>query len=150
MGGNGSDILTGGDGADTLNGGSGIDTANYALSDQGVTINLAGDADSDASGGHAAGDDLIDIENVTGSAYADTLTGDDGNNELQGLDGNDRLIGGRGADILRGGDGVDTADYSASIGSVNVDLVTGRGIGGDSNDDTLSGIENLTGSDQNR
>ena len=41
------------------------------------------------AGGDAEGDTFKDIENLTGSIYADTLWGDDGFNELMGMDGND-------------------------------------------------------------
>ena len=43
--------------------------------------------------------------------------------------------------------GVDTADYRYSLAAVNVSLVTNTGTGGDAQGDTLSGIENLTGSE---
>ncbi len=65
----GNDKLSGGSGADILNGGLGNDTAYYETSDAGVFISLYNDA---AAGGDAEGDDLNDIENVTGSALATT------------------------------------------------------------------------------
>src|SRR3546814_15995539 len=45
-----------------------------------------------------------------------------------------------------GGSGTDTASYAGSANGVTVDLTTGTGLGGDAQGDTLSGIENLTGS----
>lgn len=63
------------------------------------------------SGGDAEGDLLIDIENLTGSAHADTLIGDGGNNVLEG---------GAGADHLDGGAGTDTASYASSREGVSV------------------------------
>ena len=48
-----------------------------------------------------------------------------------------------------GGLGTDTATYIASAAGVNVSLMTGLGSGGDAEGDTLSTIENLTGSNQN-
>ena len=63
-----------------------------------------------------------------------------------GLDGDDRLVGGGGADCLNGGTGTDTANYSDSAGGVTVSLVTGQGFGGTAEGDTLTSIENLTGS----
>jgi len=53
-----------------------------------VTVNLA---DGTGRGGHAQGDVLTGIEDLTGSGHADTLTGDDGNN---------RFDGGAGADVF--------------------------------------------------
>jgi len=100
----GNDVLTGGPGADTLDGGNGNDTADYTNAAAGVALSLAGGG----SGGEAAGDVFIDVENVDGSKYADTLAGDAGPNRLRGSAGNDVLDGGGGADTLDGGDGNDT------------------------------------------
>ncbi len=160
-GGAGNDTLIGGAGSDILDGGAGTDTASYATSTAGVSVNLATGA---ASGGDAAGDTFISIENLTGSAFNDTLTGDSGANALDGgagndlLDGgvgndslyggagNDTLIGGAGSDVLDGGAGIDLASYAASTAGVSVNLATGIGSGGDAAGDTLTGIENVTGS----
>ena len=60
-----------------------------------MTVNLGAGT---ASGGDAAGDTLSGIENVIGSAQADTLTGDGGDNVLEGDAGNDSLDGGAGDD----------------------------------------------------
>src|SRR5437868_4288508 len=84
----GNDTIKGGGGADVLNGGTGIDTADYSASEFGVTVSLITDV---ANGGDATGDDLNSIENVTGSAQADTLIGDNGANVLRGMNGNDTL-----------------------------------------------------------
>jgi Ca2+-binding RTX toxin-like protein len=92
----GQDVLLGGAGADLLDGGYGNDTASYAGSNAGVTVNLQTGA---ASGGHAAGDTFVGIENLTGSSYADKLYGNAGANVLNG---------GAGADYLSGGAGDDT------------------------------------------
>lgn len=101
----GDDTLTGGAGADTLDGGTGIDTASYAGSAAGVAVDLS---TGTGSGGDAAGDMLIGIENLTGSSHADTLLGDGGANRLDGGAGNDGLTGGTGNDTLIGGSGADT------------------------------------------
>jgi len=101
----GSDTLKGGGGADTLNGGSGIDTAAYNESSVGVFISLQTDT---AAYGEAEGDELNSIENLTGSAYVDTLWGNGGVNVLKGMDGTDTLKGFGGADSLWGGDHNDT------------------------------------------
>ena len=94
-GGPGNDRLDGGPGGDTLNGGEGIDTADYAGSNARVVVNLNTNA---ASGGHAQGDRLTSIENLTGSAHDDNLRGDAGNNVLRGGPGGDELDGGEGID----------------------------------------------------
>ena len=71
-GGDGSDTFFGDDGADTLNGGAGFDTVNYTLEqDSGVSVNLK---TGDCSGGEAQGDRVIDVENVRGSGFEDSIT----------------------------------------------------------------------------
>jgi Ca2+-binding RTX toxin-like protein len=142
-GGNGNDMLAGQGGADRLIGGAGIDTADYGGSDAGVTVDLGAGT---GAGGDAEGDILSDIENVAGSASADRLTGAAGANRLDGGGADDILVGLGGADVLVGAAGVDTADYSASAAGVTIDLDVGTGSGGDAEGDTLTGIENLTGS----
>ncbi len=109
-GGDDNDFLEGGADADTLTGGAGIDTASYASSAAGVTVVLGGAS----SGGDAQGDTLTGIEQVMGSGFADTLTGDAGANTLWGLAGNDVLTGAGGADVLKGGAGADTFRYVAT------------------------------------
>ena len=140
----GNDTLIGGGGADTLIGGDGVDTADYSESGAGVTVDLAAGT---GFGGDAEGDILSEVENVTGSDFADRLIGDDLDNLLDGRAGNDTLIGGAGADTLLGGEGIDVADYSASGAGVTVDLSAGTGSGGDADGDILSEVENVTGSD---
>ena len=56
------------------------------------------------------------------------------------------LEGGDGSDALTGGLGNDTASYASSGAGVTVDLGAGTASGGDAEGDTLSGIENVTGS----
>jgi Ca2+-binding RTX toxin-like protein len=136
-GGNGQDRLVGGSGADTLNGGDDIDTADYQTSTAGVNVLLYID---DASGGDAEGDELNGIENVTGSAHADQLWGDDDVNVLRGMNGadvlkgfggTDSLFGGNGSDTLEGGDGGDflygDAGADALRGQDGNDLLNGGG-----------------------
>jgi serralysin len=117
IGGAGNDTLEGGAGNDTLNGGGGLDTASYAHATSGVTVNL-GIATAQAIGGGQGSDTLTSIENLTGSAYGDTLTGNSGNNVL---------TGGGGADNLNGGAGADTFVYGAASNSTstNYDTITG-------------------------
>ncbi len=143
----GDDMLIGGGGADMMGGGGGIDTASYAASNAGVTINLNPTTGA-GSGGDAEGDTLVSIENITGSAFNDTLTGRDFfANALSGGDGDDVLSGGTGgADVMNGGNGIDTLDYSLSPNGVDVRLFSGAASGGAANGDTYSSIENLIGS----
>ena len=69
-GGGDQDLLHGGAGADVLDGGEGIDTASYRGS-AAVMVNL----NAGGVGGDAQGDTYIDIENVIGSDFDDTIIG---------------------------------------------------------------------------
>jgi len=134
LGGNGRDTLQGDAGADRLVGGGNTDTASYADAGAGVQVRLwAGDGTK----GEATGDQLIDMENLIGSGFNDTLTGDDsanridgklGNDIIQGLGGADQLIGGRGADTITGGAGDDTFLYFNGDGADTItDFTAGAG-----------------------
>ena len=148
----GKDRFEGSAGADALDGAAGTDGINYSQSPQGVTVNLATGVNT---GGHAAGDRLINIENIRGSGHDDSLTGDGTSNRLNGGAGNDTVNGGAGDDILEGGagndrlnggDGMDTASYRGSDAAVTVNLATGDASGGHAAGDTVLDIENLEGS----
>lgn len=104
QGNDGDDVLEGGGGSDRLYGGNGTDTVSYKSSYIGVRVNLK---EGTLEGGHAAGDVLTDIENITGSVFRDVLIGDDGANRLDGDEGNDELKGGIGNDHLVGNLGDD-------------------------------------------
>ncbi|WP_223953646.1 retention module-containing protein [Aeromonas caviae] len=101
----GNDILLGGLGNDTLNGGNGNDTASYFDSAAGVTVTVNG---ANQNTGGAGTDSLSNMENLVGSMFNDSLTGDGNANVLSGLAGNDILSGGGGDDLLIGGTGSDT------------------------------------------
>ena len=128
-----------------------MDTASYANASGNVNVNLSTGFASGADGN----DTLISIENVTGSAFNDFLTGDTGANRLVGGAGNDNLnggggddvlVGGLGNDTLDGGLGVDTVDYSSSSAAISINLSSGKGSGGDATGDTVSNVENVIGS----
>ncbi|HTE35470.1 MAG TPA: calcium-binding protein, partial [Reyranella sp.] len=149
-GANGNDIVEGGGGADTMIGGLATDTLSYAHSMAGVTVDLGAGT---ASGGDATGDTFSGFEGLEGSAFADTLTGDDnanrlsggsGDDTLSGGAGNDTIVGGLGADMMFGGAGVDTLSYANATSYVSVSL-DGSAYGLGATGDTFSGFENLTG-----
>ncbi len=71
-GNSGNNVLAGRGGADTLDGVLGTDTATYAASAAGVAVSLA---TGRGAGGDAEGDTLVNVENLTGSAFSDTLEG---------------------------------------------------------------------------
>ncbi|MGO1078041.1 calcium-binding protein [Inquilinus sp. CA228] len=139
----GDDILIGGAGADALNGGAGFDIALYDDGSVGVTVNLF---TRSGSGGNALGDTYDGIENVTGSAFGDSLTGDNGANRLRGGAGNDILRGGLGGDVLDGGSGIDLATYFGAAVGVKVNLQAGTGGDGEAQGDIFVSIENVNGS----
>jgi VCBS repeat-containing protein len=80
----------------------------------------------------------------------DVLTAGSGNNELHGGAGNDLLFSGPGNDLLDGGTGNDTASYAHAAAGVTVNLsqLTAQNTLG-AGTDTLTGIDNLTGSNFN-
>lgn len=88
--------LTAGAGNNVINGGTGIDTASYASALSGVSINL-GITTGQATGGSGS-DQLLGIENLLGSQYADSLTGNGAANVLNGGAGADSLVGALGND----------------------------------------------------
>ncbi|MFM9935346.1 MAG: M10 family metallopeptidase C-terminal domain-containing protein, partial [Novosphingobium sp.] len=129
-------VLTGNGGDDTLDGGAGSDTASYASASAPVAVSLLLSG-AQATGG-AGSDTLISIENLVGSALADTLTGDANANVIDG---------GNGSDTINGGDGSDTASYASASGPVAVSLLlSGAQATGGAGSDTLTSIENLIGS----
>lgn len=173
-GGDGSDTLNGGEGSDYLDGGNGVDMAMYINETSGVTVNLgiSGAQNTGASGM----DTLVNIENVTGSAYDDVLSGNadanrlvggngndtlygmDGDDTLEGNAGNDTLSGGNGEDTLNGGFGDDYIDGGAGNNTVSYSLLTGGiGVGLDLRNtaaqnttgagvDTVVNVQNIIGS----
>ena len=167
------DTFIASNGADYIHGDNGSDTVSYEASELGVTVDLTGQTDdldgTDPSVGDlegpiatipviadddenpntngAAGDRLGGIENLTGSAQDDMLTGNDGANTLMGGGGDDMLTGGGGDDMLMGGEGDDTLTGGDGddmlMGGAGDDTLTGG-----NNNDTLNGgagDDNLTG-----
>jgi Ca2+-binding RTX toxin-like protein len=86
-------------------------------------------------------------DTINGTVQADTISGGSGNDVIHGLGGNDTLTGGPGDDTIDGGAGVDTASYATAGGGVTVNLgLTGAQNTVNAGTDTLTSIENLTGS----
>ncbi len=156
-----NDTLIGNTLNNDIDGGGGTDTITYSAraGTGGLTVDL-GTLDVDGYavltfGGIPEQDRLRNIENLTGTADGDTITGDNAANILLGMAGNDTINGGSGDDTISGGadndtlngdagddtisggagvdviDGGtntavgDTVDYSAESGVVNVNLATG-------------------------
>ena len=77
---------------------------------------------------------------------ADAITGTDGADEMTGTEGDDQFEGSPGADTIRGGAGNDTVSYEFSDGSgflLDVNLDSGRAIGGYAQGDTFPGRQTI-------
>ena len=127
------------------------DTADFSLSTRGVIINpvaafrtviingrpvqvqiTPGSGFADALGNAylvttTAGVELVSmkgIENLTGSRFGDTITGDIGNNIIKAGEGDDRVFYTGGLDTIDGEEGNDTIDFSKFGSAVSVTLAT--------------------------
>ena len=159
-------------GVELVDGGTGIDTISFSGVTTAVTADLGtGKATALLAGApyYSVNVSISNVENITGGVANDILTGNAGTNVLSGGDGGDQLAGGdgndtlnggagndvlngdagndilrgdAGADTLIGGAGIDTADYATASAGVAADLIGGP----NSEGDTLTGIENITGS----
>ena len=163
LGGFEDDWLTGGAGVDSIDGGAGSDVAFFADGTNGVVINLRTGTISNDGFGNA--EVIVNVENLHGSAFADTIQigdingyvfGRAGNDSITGGNGNDNLIGGSGNDTMDGGAGLyDTVAYhdddydSAGISThgVTVNLAMHTATDNWGFTDTLTGIENVKGSE---
>ena len=144
--------------ADTFTGSAGADWVSYAGNTNGVWVNLRTDPASVQWA--AAGDTLMGINNLVGSAHGDFLFGNSDANILRGGDGDDYFRGRAGADTLDGGEGEDAASYDFSGKGVRVSLLLQgqaqedfdgsygftANQGGDAVGDILSNIEQIQGS----
>jgi serralysin len=135
----GNDTISGLGGGDYIDGGAGTDTVTYATSAAGVTVGLvtAAPGAPGGFGGDAQADTLVNIENLIGSNFDDTLEGNAGNNKLVG------------------GLGIDTVSYAhAASGANGLGVTVSLAVTKAQNTvtagkDTLIGFENLIGSEFN-
>jgi Ca2+-binding RTX toxin-like protein len=164
----GNDLMTGGGGDRDLIEWFGRVNPIHATMAGGADDGQAGEADN-------VGNDLGDIEDVYGGQNADTIYGTDARNEIRGMIGNDQIFalggvdtirgrqgsdtinggdandtinGGLHADTIDGGAGVDFTAYTGAPSAMTVDLSTGTTSGGDGSD-SLTNIENVTGTGRN-
>lgn len=177
-GGIGNDFLYGNEGGDKLIGGAGNDTLAGGLDNDNLLGGadddlLNGNEGNDTLRGEIGNDELhggIGEDKLYGGEGNDDLTGGDDNDALDGGKGNDTLRGGAGNDKELGGEGtdvflagqdagndsfggganIDTADYSAALAAMNIDLNIGIASAIEADSDTgidkLNGIENVIGS----
>ena len=178
--GDGDDEIVGGQGGgdDIYDGGSGSNTVSYPSATNSILIDLntadrseqttlggttigallasaTPPYDPDLAVGYAEGVDigtdvLIDIDNATGGAGADTIIGNGGANVLSGGLGTDTITAGAGADTIlyTVGDGVDTIDgqgdsdtlaVSGTTGDDTINVLVVGGLGG-----SIFSIEGMT------
>ena len=152
-----ANVIEGGAGDDSMVGGAGDDTASYAGATTGVTVNLTLQGSAQNTVG-AGTDTLGGFQNLLGSAFNDSLTGDAQENVLTGGAGNDTLNTGTNAatiaDLLDGGIGSDTASFAGYTAAVTATLSSDEELDGNA---TVAGqqvaalrnIENLAGGDGN-
>jgi serralysin len=136
----GDDTLIGGLGDDQMDGGAGVDTADFNATRNAVTVDLSNVRAQNTGAGL---DRLAGFENLRGSNFGDTLTGDAGanrfkgeagNDMISGLGGDDTLLGDGGDDVLNGGTG-----YDVLTGGAGVDTFVFDSLGGDFVSDWRSG-----------
>ena len=168
QGSNGNDYLDGGTGADTMTGFDGhniyiVDNAGDVVAASGIGVDEVRTSLNSFDGTTFFSGNLIDKVVFTGAgnftgilrAANGTMIGGNGNDTLTGasggvFDGAQTFIGGGGNDTITGAnDRPDTASYSTATTRVTVNLliVGAQNTGTSTGSDTLSGIENLTGSD---
>ena len=133
----GQKVMIGGAGADVISAGTAYNPAtSYVTATTGVVVNLA---DPSVNTGDAAGDTFININNIIGTAFDDTLTGDEGYNGIWGGAGDDYLYGGNDTDSSRSNNLYGEAGYDHLFGSVFTDVLDlgldgGYAAGGKGND----------------
>jgi Ca2+-binding RTX toxin-like protein len=130
FGGDGDDFLRGGLGDDYLDGGSGSDRASYFAIPGSVHVDLRiqGTAQNTLAGGW---DTLVNIENVAGSEFADTLIGNQNANWMWSHGGADNISGNAGDDtfwipsgdgvVISGGQGFDVISFRGRVDNTGTD-----------------------------
>lgn len=151
IGGQGNDSFTGDaqdnifygrGGDDRIDGGAGNDTADFSDKTDSVVVTLDRVNVVTAFVDGVAEDTLISIENVSGGAGNDILTGDGLNNVFRGRGGNNTIAGAGGTDTLTYSDqsqGIVVTLNGSSDSTVQVGLQR----------DTIRSIENIVGGSGN-
>jgi Ca2+-binding RTX toxin-like protein len=138
FGGAGDDGLFGGAGDDTLDGGDGEwDFSWYGNSGGGIVLDMVTGIVTSSDMGT---DSISNIEAITATNFADSLTGDDANNWFR-PDADGGNPGENGADTVDGGGGEDWISYTNSHSAITVDMQAGTIIDADGNTDVIMSIE---------
>ncbi|MEG3166463.1 choice-of-anchor L domain-containing protein [Sphingomonas sp. PB2P19] len=135
LAGDGDDYVYGRGDGDLLDGSNGLNTLSYELATVSVNVDL-GLTEKDDDFSNAPDRIVMRVQatnafrgistfaNLTGSAFADTLSGDvtdnhilggAGADSIDGWGGFDHLVGGAGADTIDGGTGIDWVEYDDSF-----------------------------------
>jgi len=140
QGGAGDDTLVGHAGAaEIFNAGAGMDTYDASHAAAGVKVDL-GNTGAQSVGGGLATVTLSGVENVIGTDFNDTLTGNSADNLFEGGRGNDTIDGGAGSDTVS----FQNLPLIAGDSGITIDLRPGHG--GGSTGDTFTSVENFIGS----
>ncbi|OHD98880.1 MAG: hypothetical protein A3K14_03320 [Sulfurimonas sp. RIFCSPLOWO2_12_FULL_36_74] len=118
LGGDGYDTLFAGSGNDFIDGGADTDTLSYANASQGMIIRF--DRPNSEEFDYAGYDDgsfdikdtIINVEDIRGSNFADTIYGNGSTNFIESGSGDDRIFAGGGYDFIDGGAGSDWITYN--------------------------------------
>lgn len=141
-GGTGADWLAPGDGNDEIWGGTtGGDFIVYGSAGHGLVIDLSTNT---ATGGGWT-DRIYEIENVSGSTFDDTITGDSAANVLRGQNGRDTFFATAGNDVYEGGGSTDTISYQSATTGIALSLTTQTGTAGLAAGHTIREIEMVIG-----
>lgn len=140
----GNDFIVLGNGDTYIDGGSGSDTVSYFLMTKNVYIDLSLNLGKHGYYNNYYNtwdyeDTLLNVENVVGTAWNDTILGSSGNNTISGGAGNDSLNGGLGVDTLN----YLTNGYNGVVVNLGANSATGQGT------DAIYAFENVNGSNHN-
>jgi hypothetical protein len=108
------------------------------------SIAFSGRSSQNVLARHSSEEEAMAI--INGTDGDDFLNGTSGNDTIFGLDGNDTITGNGGDDTIDGGAGIDLARYTNATGGITANLTTGIVSGAGVGTDTLTGIEQVRGS----
>jgi len=144
----GNDVFSGGRGDDYLDGGNQVDTLIFTNAQNGVNVDLSVTQNLADTNTYAVQDDgfgdqdyVINIENIIGTAYVDTLGGDANDNSIAAGDNDDTLLLSTGLDTLNGESGSDW--ISLENHEVNIDLLNATHSYAVNENTTIQNIENI-------
>ena len=159
FGNDGYNYFEGNAGNDTLEGGGGSDGLEFFNAAEGVNVDLNKQGSAQVFAFSLGSDLVSEFEEIYGSFFNDTLTGDgnanfllgqSGKDSLAGNGGDDTLYGGFGNDTVIGGDGNDTIDFHRAGSGVAVNIGkenAAQAIGKSEGTDLVAGFEHIVGSD---